>query len=44
LTCQTRFGAMRGHQEDIREGGKTQNGQYLAGWVGLLPRLLGSID
>jgi len=35
---------MRGHQEDIREGGKAQNGKYLAGWAELLPRLLGPID
>jgi len=26
-----RFGAMRDHQEQIREGGKAQSGQYLAG-------------
>jgi hypothetical protein len=26
---------MCGHQEQIREGGKAQNGQYLTGWVGL---------
>jgi hypothetical protein len=36
LTCQTRFRAMSGHQEQIHEGGKAQNGQYLAGWAGLL--------
>jgi len=27
----TRFRSIRGHQEQIREGGKAQNGQYLAG-------------
>jgi hypothetical protein len=27
---------MRSHQEQIREGGKAQSGQYLAGWAGLL--------
>jgi len=26
---------MNGCQEQIREGGKAQSGQYLAGWVGL---------
>jgi len=26
---------MHDHQEQIREDGKAQNGQYLAGWVGL---------
>jgi hypothetical protein len=36
LTCLTRFEAMCGHQEQIREGSKAQSGQYLAGWVGLL--------
>jgi len=30
---------MRGHQEQIRESGKTQNGQYLAGWAGLWQKL-----
>jgi hypothetical protein len=27
---------MRGYQEQIREGSKAQDGQYLAGWAGLL--------
>jgi hypothetical protein len=27
---------MRGYQEQIREGGKTQSGQHLIDWVGLL--------
>jgi hypothetical protein len=27
---------MHGHQEQIRESGKAQSGQYLAGWAGLL--------
>jgi len=27
----TRFGSMRGHQEQIREDGKAQSGQYLVG-------------
>jgi hypothetical protein len=26
---------MRDHKKQIREGGKVQSGQYLAGWVGL---------
>jgi len=30
-----RFGVMRGHQKQIHEGNKAQNGQYLAGWVRL---------
>jgi len=31
LTCQTRFGAISGCQEQIREGDKAQSEQYLAG-------------
>jgi len=30
-----RFEAMCGNQKQICEGGKAQNGQYLAGWTGL---------
>jgi len=29
------FGALISHQEQIREGSKAQNIQYLAGWVRL---------
>jgi len=29
--CQTRFGVIHDHQEQIREGSKAQSGQYLAG-------------
>ena len=41
LTCYTRFGASGSevslrHQEQNREGGKAQSGQYMAGWAGLL--------
>lgn len=40
LTCHTRFGALgqKGsrHQEQNREGGKAQSGQYITGWAGLL--------
>jgi len=35
LTCHARFGAVRGQQEQIRDDGKTQSGQYLAGLAGL---------
>jgi len=31
-----RSGAMRGCQEQNREGGKAQSGQYITSWVGLL--------
>jgi outer membrane biogenesis lipoprotein LolB len=41
LTCCTRFGASGSevssrHQEQNREGGKAQSGQYTTCWVGLL--------
>jgi hypothetical protein len=40
-TCHTRFGASGSevgsrHQEQNREGGKAQSGQYMADWAGLL--------
>ena len=45
LTCCTCFGALGSevgsrHQEQNREGGKAQSGQYTAGWAGLLHLLL----
>ena len=41
LTCCTRFGASGSevgsrHQEQNREGGKAQSGQYMASWAGPL--------
>jgi hypothetical protein len=40
LTCHTFFEALgqKGlhHQEQNREGGKAQSGQYMVDWVGLL--------
>ena len=41
LTCHTRFGVLGSklsscYQEQNREGGKAQSGQYMAGWAGLL--------
>jgi len=36
LACWTRFGVIRGCQEQNRKGGKIQSGQYLACWVGPL--------
>jgi len=40
-TCHTRFGMSDSdlnlrHQEQTREGGKVQKGQYMASWAGLL--------
>ena len=45
LTCCTRFEASSSevgsrHQEQNREGGKVQNGQYTTGWAGLLQLVL----
>ena len=41
LLCHTRFGASGSevgsrHQEQNREGGKAQSGQYMASWAGPL--------
>jgi len=40
-TCHTRFGASGSnlssrYQEQTREGGKAQSGQYMTSWAGLL--------
>ena len=45
LACWTRFGASGSevslrNQEQNREGGKAQNGQYTASWVRLLHLIL----